>query len=239
MIMKSRSGKSLRDPQPRSIDGILRVWQHGALVGDGSARGPVLGRQYGVGKNGDCRHGRVQGEDAARARGVSEVCHPGLAARMDDWHPRPGVVRVLPRQPHLDFDIGWAMTNYEMLERFSDDLRRRRWDLVVLDEAHATKEPSRRRTILIHGGVWKDKAYRPIPARKALVISGTPMKNRVEEMFTTLNFLDPDNWPDRDAFIDAHYEERTERRRAAHRHRRRAAWCRTSRRGTSTPCTAG
>ena len=125
-----------------------------------------------------------------------------------------------------------------MLERCAEELRRRRWDLLVLDEAHATKEPERRRTVLIHGGVWKGKAYRAIPARKALVITGTPMKNRVEEMFTTLNFLDPDNWPDRDAFIDAHYEEET---RTATRASSppRAAWCRTSRRGTSTPCTAG
>ena len=209
MIMKSRRGKSLRDPQPRSIDGILHVWQHGALAGDGSARGPVLADSMGLGKTATA----VVAAFKARMRRVLVVCPksaiPDWLRELDDWNPRPGVVRVLPRQPHLDFDIGWAITNYEMLERFSDDLRRRMWDLVVLDEAHATKEPSRRRTVLIHGGVWKDKPYRPIPARKALVISGTPMKNRVEEMFTTLNFLDPDNWPDRDVFIDAHYEEET------------------------------
>jgi SWI/SNF-related matrix-associated actin-dependent regulator 1 of chromatin subfamily A len=150
----------------------------------------------------------------ARMRRVLVVCPKSAISDwmrdLDDWHPRPCVVRVLPRQPHLDFDIGWAITNYEMLERFSDDLRRRMWDLVVLDEAHATKEPERRRTILIHGGMWRDKAYRPIPARKALVVSGTPLKNRVEELFTTLNFLDPDNWPDREAFIDQHYESETE-----------------------------
>src|SRR5262249_14756482 len=56
----------------------------------------------------------------------------------------------------------------------------------------------------------KDKAYPPIRARKALAISGTPLKNRVEELFTTINFLDPVNWPDRDAFIAEHYEETTE-----------------------------
>ena len=100
--------------------------------------------------------------------------------------------------------------NYELLERRAQELRRRRWDLLVLDEAHATKEPERRRTILIHGGVWRGKAYSPIPARKALVVSGTPMKNRVEELFTTLSFLDRATWPDRDEFIDSHYEPLTE-----------------------------
>jgi SNF2 family DNA or RNA helicase len=209
MNMKSRTGKSLRDPQPRSIDGILRIWQHGALVGEGSARGPVLADSMGLGKTATA----VVAAFRARMQRVLVVCPkcalPDWLRDIDDWHPRPGVVRVLPRQPFFDFDVGWMLTNYEQLHRFADDLRRM-WDLIVLDEAHATKEPSRRRTILIHGGVWKDKPYRPIPARKALVVSGTPLKNRVEEVFTTLNFLDPDNWHDRDAFIDAHYAEATD-----------------------------
>ena len=48
--MKSRSGKVLRDPQPSSIDGILRVWEHGALVGEGTARGALLADSMGLGK---------------------------------------------------------------------------------------------------------------------------------------------------------------------------------------------
>ena len=153
---------------------------------------------------------------AARARmhRVLVVCPksaiPDWVRDIDDWHAGPGVVRVLPGQPHLDFGVGWALINYEQLERFATNLRLRGWDLLILDEGQALKEPERRRTILVHGGVWKDKAYSPIPTSKALVISGTPLKNRVEELFTTINFLDPDNWPDRDAFIAEHYEETTE-----------------------------
>jgi SWI/SNF-related matrix-associated actin-dependent regulator 1 of chromatin subfamily A len=135
---------------------------------------------------------------------------PDWLREIDDWHPRPGVVRVLPDQPFFDFEIGWLAMNYELLERFADDLRRRRWDLVILDEGQATKEPSRRRTVLIHGGVWKCRAYPPIPASKALVLAGTPLKNRIEEIFTTLNFLDPVAWPDRDTFINQYYEEVTD-----------------------------
>ena len=32
----------LRDPQPRSIAEVLRIWEHGALVGTGTARGALL-----------------------------------------------------------------------------------------------------------------------------------------------------------------------------------------------------
>jgi SWI/SNF-related matrix-associated actin-dependent regulator of chromatin subfamily A-like protein 1 len=174
------------------------------------ARGALLADSMGLGKTATA----VVAAFRADLRRVLVVCPksaiPDWRREIDDWHPRPGTVRTVhSNRPWLDFDNGFALINYELLQRFAADLRRWRWDLVVFDEGHATKEPSRRRTVLIYGGVWKDKPYRPIPARKKLVISGTPMKNRVEEMFTTLNFLDPDNWPDRDAFIDAHYEEET------------------------------
>ena len=117
---------------------------------------------------------------------------------------------MLPKQPFFDFSVGWMVTNYEMLKRFAKGLRGRQWNLIILDEAQALKEPERRRTVLAYGGVWKGKTYRPIPARKALVISGTPLKNRIEELFGALNFLDPDNWPDRNAFIDDYYESETD-----------------------------
>jgi SWI/SNF-related matrix-associated actin-dependent regulator 1 of chromatin subfamily A len=207
--VRSRSGKELRDPQPRSVEGIIRVWQQGALVGVGSARGALLADQMGLGKTASA----VIAAARARLRRVLVVCPksaiPDWHRELDEWHPRAGVIRVLPAQPHLDFNVGWAIINYELLERFAADLRQRQWNLLILDEAQATKESSRRRTILIHGGVWNGKPYRPIPNEKALVISGTPLKNRIEELFTTLNFLDPNTWPDRDAFIDAHYEDAT------------------------------
>jgi SNF2 family DNA or RNA helicase len=156
--MRSRSGKNLHDPQPRSVEGILRVWWHGALVGTGSARGALLADGMGLGKTASA----VVAAARARMHRVLVVCPKSAISdwvrEIDDWHARPGVVRVLPGQPHLDFGVGWALTNYEQLERFAADLRRRRWDLLILDEAQALKEPERRRTILVHGGVWKDKA---------------------------------------------------------------------------------
>src|SRR5258705_13691571 len=91
----------------------------------------------------------------ARMQRVLVVCPksalPDWLREIDDWPPRPGVVRVLPDQPFFDFDTGWLAVNFELLERFADDLRRRRFDLIILDEGQATKEPSRRRTVLIHG----------------------------------------------------------------------------------------
>jgi SNF2 family DNA or RNA helicase len=126
-----------------------------------------------------------------------------------DWHPDPRRIRMLTaesRKTSTKFEYGWALISYEQLERHAIDLRRQEWDLLVLDEGHAVKEPERRRSVLIYGGNWRGKTYSAIPARKALVVSGTPMKNRVEELFPLLHFLDPANWPDRDEFIETFYE---------------------------------
>jgi SNF2 family DNA or RNA helicase len=46
-----------------------------------------------------------------------------------------------------------------------------------------------------------------IPCRKALLVTGTPVKNRPEELFTQLHFLDPQSWPDRNIFINQYYPE--------------------------------
>ena len=48
--MKSRSDKLLQNPQPKSIESILRIWRHGALVGTGTARGALLADSMGLGK---------------------------------------------------------------------------------------------------------------------------------------------------------------------------------------------
>jgi SWI/SNF-related matrix-associated actin-dependent regulator 1 of chromatin subfamily A len=208
--MTSRSGKSLRDPQPTSVADILRIWEHGARIGSGSARGALLADSMGLGKT-------ATAAVAAAHAGMNRVlviapksALPDWRREVHDWVKYPAIVTTLrPGKSLFDFDYGWCLVNYELLERYAVDLRSRPWDLLILDEAHATKEPEARRTILVHGGVWGGKGYARIPSRKALVISGTPHKNRIEELYTTLNFLDPDRWPDRDEFIDEFYESTT------------------------------
>ena len=199
--MLSRSEKELRDPQPKSVDEILRVWQRGALVGSGTARGALLADSMGLGKTASA----VVAAKIARMRRVLVVAPksaiPDWLRELRDWHPGAGVITLSP----FAFERGWVIINYELLERDADELRARPWDLLILDEAHATKEPSRRRTILVHGGTWSNAVFEPIPAGKTLVISGTPFKNRLEELFTTLHLLDPTTWPSRDDFINEHY----------------------------------
>jgi SNF2-related domain len=97
MNMKSRSGKTLRPPQSQSVTNILHVWQHGALVGEGSARGPVLADSMGLGKTATA----VVAAFKARMRRVLVVCPkselPDWLREIDDWHPRPAHRRARRR----------------------------------------------------------------------------------------------------------------------------------------------
>jgi SNF2 family DNA or RNA helicase len=159
--MISRSGKALRDPQPKSIAAILKVWRDGALVGSGAARGALLADSMGLGKTATSV---VAARQAGYAR-VLVVCPKAAITdwqrEIHDWHSAAGTVRVLRsgsgNNTRLNYH-GWTISNFEMLERYAAELRRWQWDLIILDEAHALKEPEARRTILIHGGMWKGKA---------------------------------------------------------------------------------
>lgn len=60
------------------------------------------------------------------------------------------------------------------------------YDLIVCDEAHYLKNQSSKRTKLVR------KMFINVP--KKILLSGTAIKNRTEELFSLLNFIDPKEW---------------------------------------------
>jgi len=95
-----------------------------------------------------------------------------------------------------------VIINYDILARHHKKLRERVWDLVVPDEHHYAKNPTAKRTIELHGGVVKiaDPANKnrktkvriePIPAKRLLMLSGTPLPNRTGDLWTTVAAADP------------------------------------------------
>jgi SWI/SNF-related matrix-associated actin-dependent regulator 1 of chromatin subfamily A len=85
----------------------------------------------------------------------------------------------------LDCDI--VVVNYDILSRFEDTLAKRSWALMVFDEGHYLKNREAQRT-------QAAKRLAANTARKA-ILSGTPMLNRPEELWSLLNLLDPFHWP--------------------------------------------
>jgi len=77
-------------------------------------------------------------------------------------------------------DAFFKIVNYEALVRDRQALSTREIDLVILDEAQRIKN-------------WRTKTARVVKGlrkRYALVLTGTPLENRLEELFSIVQFLD-------------------------------------------------
>jgi SWI/SNF-related matrix-associated actin-dependent regulator of chromatin subfamily A-like protein 1 len=96
---------------------------------------------------------------------------------------------------------GWFVINYDILRNYPEVKSGRPWDLLILDESHKLKNPDASRTQQVFG----NDTIAPIPAEKALLLTGTPMVNYVHDLYTQLNYLDPGTWPSFERFVEAHY----------------------------------
>lgn len=91
---------------------------------------------------------------------------------LDDTPPRP--------------DSRWVIVNYDRLARHQDDLLARRFEVVIVDEAHAIKNDSARsrRTLeLLGAGKQRGPSGGPTAA---YLLTGTPMTNRPRDLFNLL-----------------------------------------------------
>ncbi len=84
------------------------------------------------------------------------------------------------RPAQYDNDRFFTICNYEQVLRDFLSIERVRWDLIILDEGQRIKN-------------WEAKTSRVIKALKspfALVLSGTPLENRIDELFSVVEFID-------------------------------------------------
>jgi SNF2 family DNA or RNA helicase len=99
---------------------------------------------------------------------------------------------------HSEFwpDTDVVIINYDIVDRFLEQIHAVNWDLCVYDEAHALKTTEALRTIFILGGSIKQKGekrqwFNAIEAKKRLFLSGTPMLNRPVELWSFVRACDP------------------------------------------------
>jgi len=78
--------------------------------------------------------------------------------------------------PELDL----VLTSYGMVLRLPN-LHEQRWTLLVLDEAQAIKNPAARQT----------KAVKRLHARARIALTGTPVENRLSDLWSIFDFLSP------------------------------------------------
>ena len=84
------------------------------------------------------------------------------------------------RQAQYETDAFFTIINYELVLRDLDHIHALGADLVILDEAQRIKN-------------WRAKtsqALKELPRPYAFVLTGTPLENRLEELYSIVEFLD-------------------------------------------------
>lgn len=83
------------------------------------------------------------------------------------------------------------ITTFELIITHSQELKHFNWRLCVIDEAHRLKN---RNCKLLEG-------LRLLNMEHRVLLSGTPLQNNVNELFSLLNFLEPSQFSSSDAFL--------------------------------------
>ena len=88
---------------------------------------------------------------------------------------------------HAAFENGQAeteadivLTTYGMVERLRW-IKQRNWGLIILDEAQAIKNPASQQT----------RAVKALEASRRIVLTGTPVENRLFDLWSIFDFLNP------------------------------------------------
>jgi SNF2 family DNA or RNA helicase len=192
---------TLKPWQERDIRKILKLFGQ-------AQKGVLLGTSMGLGKTGEAI---VAANAWARDRSPYRVLVIAPKSALADWRTNLRrfdvnhlpVVRIKSDTIWTPVALPprcWVTTNYETLVK-QPQLRTHLWDLLIIDESQMTKERTAQRTRLIYGG---DECG-AVLYHNCILLSGTPLKARVEELWEQLHFLDPDRWQRWGDFVADYY----------------------------------
>ena len=96
---------------------------------------------------------------------------------------RPGLKVSVYHGPDrkLDKDADLIITTFALLRGDQEKLTKIEWDMVILDEAQAIKNPQSQ----VAQAAFK------VDARFRLTLTGTPVENRLEELWSQMHFVNP------------------------------------------------
>jgi len=111
-------------------------------------------------------------------------------SHLHDWLPEPLPILMLTTRtpdPELRMALeqpGIVLAHPESLVKHASTLVDHVFDLIIVDEAHFFKNPGAKRT----------QAMRQLKASYRLALTGTPIKNRVPDIFPVIDWLQPGQW---------------------------------------------
>lgn len=124
------------------------------------------------------------------------------ANELRKWLVRPMKVAIQNSDtPWLGDLVDVLVVNYDICKKFKTQLWAREWDLIAVDEIQQAKNRKAQRTEIVLGAPKRKKngmmmeAETGLRGRYRLALTGTPIEQRPEEIYTTLRWLDPKRWP--------------------------------------------
>ena len=180
-----------RGPASPAFEKLLKVplypyQRQGALFTAAAGR-CLLADDMGLGKT---IQAVAAAEILSRATGVERVLVVCPTSLKHQWRQEIGkftdrsveVVEGLlaARAARYASDTFYKITNYDVIHRDLDSIRRWAPDLVIVDEAQRIKN-------------WKTRTARSVKrlaSQYAIVLTGTPLENRLEELHSIVEFVD-------------------------------------------------
>jgi SNF2 family DNA or RNA helicase len=168
---------------PYQLDGVRWLYS----IAD-EALGGILADEMGLGKT--IQIIALIAREIAFGRRISLIICP--ATLLENWRREidrfaPGLRVVIHRGAERTgfahelnpYDV--VLSSYETVTRDLSMLERISWNVLVLDEAQAIKNPTARRTL----------AAKRLPRRTALAVTGTPLENRLTDLWSLMDFVVP------------------------------------------------
>lgn len=183
-------------PQPAGLAGQLRPYQRYGYSWLAFLRrygiGPCLADDMGLGKTLQTLALLVLDKEEAQAGPVLLICPTSVVGNWERETRRfaPGLaVHVHQGLDRLRGDafcataggVDLVLTSYPVARRDVDDLAAVAWRGVILDEAQNIKNPQAQQT----------QAIRRLPAGFRFALTGTPVENRLSELWSIVQFLNP------------------------------------------------
>ena len=196
-LLDSGSANYTQVDQPESLQGELRPYQQRGLSWlaflDRFGLGSCLADDMGLGKTVQLlalllheRKGGAQPGPTLLVVPTSVVSNWKREAERFAPDLRVSIHHGLERTSGDAFDrmvesSDIVVTTYSLVGRDKEDLERTEWHRVVLDEAQYIKNPPTKQAATI----------RALPARRRIALTGTPVENRLSELWSIMEFLNP------------------------------------------------
>lgn len=180
-----------RAPAPEKVADIVREYQHAGVEYHLARENALFGDAPGLGKTAEC----ILLSNAIKAKRTLVVCPASIRLKWEreiwTWSTTPGVLTypVTKGSDGVNLEADYVIISYALLLNASirDALMSVTWDHLILDEAHAIKDPrgnKRTRVICAPDAL-------PSVVDRITMASGTILPNQPIEVYNAIRLL---NW---------------------------------------------